>query len=197
MLLTPVVSGQLLGSLRRLFPAARSLFTELQDDGRGIRLSGPLSRIAAHGPDGYFVAHGLGSFAPIVQSEARLQLAGSRQRTPPRIGPSTQPLSSAPEPGSATGEGMVVWVRHGSVPTPAGRRLDLAPVDALVSSLDPVPAPRTSVLWAAVVAECAVHLARSTAEPVLVDVPGLEVSILAELQVRVASELVPHVTWPG
>lgn len=91
-LLTPVVSGQLLGSLRRMFPDARILFTELRDDGYGINFSGPLSRIAAQGPDGYFVAHELGALSPIVQSEARLQLSGSRQQTLFQIG------GAAPEP---------------------------------------------------------------------------------------------------
>jgi histidine triad (HIT) family protein len=91
-LLTPVVSGQLLGSLRRMFPDARILFTELRDDGYGINFPGPLSRIAAQGPDGYFVAHELGALSPIVQSEARLQLSGSRQQTLFQIG------GAAPEP---------------------------------------------------------------------------------------------------
>lgn len=88
-LLTPVVSGQLLGSLRRMFPDARILFTELRDDGYGINFSGPVSRIAAQGPDGYFVAHELGALSPIVQSEARLQLSGSRQQTLFQIGEAT------------------------------------------------------------------------------------------------------------
>lgn len=91
-LLTPVISGQLLGALRWQFPGARILFTELRDDGYGIDFAGPLSRIAAHGPDGYFVAHALESLAPIVQSEARLQLTGSTQQTLLQIG------GAVPEP---------------------------------------------------------------------------------------------------
>lgn len=85
-LLTPVVSGNLLGALRGQFPEARILFTELSDDGYGISFPGPLSRIAAQGPDGYFVAHELEALTPIVQSEARLQLSGSRQQTLLQIG---------------------------------------------------------------------------------------------------------------
>lgn len=91
-LLTPVVSGNLLGALRGQFPDARILFTELRDDGYGISFPGPLSRIAAKGPDGYFVAHALEGLKPIVQSEARLQLSGSKQQTLLQIG------GAVPEP---------------------------------------------------------------------------------------------------
>jgi hypothetical protein len=195
-LLTPVVSGQLLGSLRGLFPDARILFTELHDDGRGLRLSGPLTRIIEQGPDGYFVAHGLDSLAPIVQSEARLQLTGSRHRTPPRIGAST-PTPAAP-PTELAGSGpAVVWVRElAERPAPVGRWLDLGAVDALVTALEHTSAPRESMLWPAVAAECAVHLARTADDHVLVDVRALSPMIRAELQVRVASDLVDHLTWP-
>ncbi|MEO5662432.1 MAG: HIT domain-containing protein [Nocardioides sp.] len=88
-LLTPVVSGNLLGALRAEFPDARILYTELHDDGYGISFPGPVSRIAAKGPDGYFVAHALESLSPIVQSEARLQLSGSKQQTLLQLGGST------------------------------------------------------------------------------------------------------------
>lgn len=91
-LLTPVVSGNLLGFLRLQFPDARILFTELRDDGYGISFPGPLSRIAAKGPDGYFVAHALDALSPIVQSEARLQLSGSTKQTFLQIG------GASPEP---------------------------------------------------------------------------------------------------
>ena len=100
LLLSPVVSGNALAALRGMFPEARILFTELSDDGYGIDFGGPLSRIAAHGPDGYFVAHALESLAPIVHSEAVLQLTGSRQQTLLQIsGPAAEPTNEpAPEP---------------------------------------------------------------------------------------------------
>ena len=201
-LLTPVVSAQLLGSLRALYPRARILFTELHDGGRGISFAGPLSRIAAQGPDGYFVAHALDALAPIVLSEAKLQLAGSTRRTPPRIAAaasSVHPLAdrtdtSAPE---AAG-GVVVWIdRDTCLTAPPGRWLDLAPVDDLVERVVAVPEPRSDILWPTVVAECAVRLATRQHENVLVDVAGLAPATLAELQIRVASELVGQLTWPS
>lgn len=80
--LTPVVSGHLLPALRQRYPHARILFTELVDDGRGIDFRGPLSRIVENGPDRYFIASRLESVAPVIQSEARLQLTGNRAPRP-------------------------------------------------------------------------------------------------------------------
>ena len=202
-LLTPVVSAQLLGSLRALYPRARILFTELHDDGRRISFAGPLSRIAAQSPDGYFVAHALDALAPIVLSEAKLQLAGSTRRTPPRIAASSGsatvqhatdlPAASPPE----TVGGVVVWIDRESCPTiPPGRWLDLEPIDDLVERVLAVPEPRHDVLWPAVVAECAVRLATREHQNVLVDIAGLTPATLADLQIRVASELVAQLTWP-
>ncbi len=200
-LLTPVVSAQLLGSLRALYPRARILFTELHDGGRGISFAGPLSRIAAQGPDGYFVAHALDALAPIVLSEAKLQLAGSTRRTPPRIAAAS---ASVPEvadrpddsPPQTTG-GVVVWIDRESSPTaPPGRWLDLAPIDDLVERVVAVPEARNDILWPTVVAECAVRLATRQHQNVLVDVAGLAPATLAELKIRVASELVGQLTWP-
>ncbi|TCC47683.1 hypothetical protein E0H75_23295 [Kribbella capetownensis] len=202
-LLTPVVSGQLLGSLRALFPTARILYTELHDDGRGISFSGPLSRIAAQGPDGYFVAHALDSLAPIVRSEAKLQLAGSARRTPPRIAGSPQPPTVHPsteasslEPGPD--EAAVLWIdRAGCAVVPPGSWLDLDPIDELVTRVVGASDPRGDVLWAVVVAECAVRLMNHHQENVLVDVGELTAPILAELQIRVSSELINQLTWPS
>lgn len=98
LLLSPVVSGNALGTLRGMFPEARILFTELTDDGYGIDFKGPLSRIAAHGPDGYFVAHALESLTPIVQSEAHLQLTGSKQQTLLQIGGASKEANPDPVP---------------------------------------------------------------------------------------------------
>lgn len=198
-LLTPVVSVQLLGTLRRMFPEARILFTELHDHAYGIELSGPLSRVAAKGPDGYFLANALDGVAPIVRAEARLQLAGSKQRTPPRIGPAhdeVEPLRPHLAGDDATG--AVIWIREpfDGMSPPPGRWLDLDLVDDVVRGLLATPEPRESPLWAALVAESAEHLAREGGETTLVDVSGLTPIILAELQIRVASALVPSAHWP-
>lgn len=204
LLLTPVVSGQLLVRLRRLFPEARILFTELHDDGRGISLLGPLSSIVSRGPDGYFVAHTLESLAPIVQSEARLQLTGSKHPTPPRmLEPSPRTMFQDPqhtavpaEQSALTGCVILIHDHTGDQTPPRGHALDLAPFDSLVARLTDTSDPRSSLLWPALVAESAVHLERITGEPILVDVRGLDPVIKAELQIRVASDFTAHSTWP-
>ena len=203
-LLTPVVSSQLLGSLRALFPSARVLFTELHDDGRGIRFSGPLSRIVEQGPDGYFVAHALEALAPIVHSEAELQLAGSTRRTPPRIAASPQAAPTEPgvdqvdRDGPASPGVAIIWIdRAESLTVPPGRWLDLDPIDHLVERLISTTEPRGDILWATIVAECAVRLIAQQQDNVLVDVGLLAPAITAELQIRVASESVVQLAWPS
>ncbi|WP_309650263.1 nuclear transport factor 2 family protein [Nocardioides sp.] len=93
--LTTVVSGQLIGVLRATFPEARILLTELHDAERGIRYAGPVTRVMDTGPDGYFVTHDLESLSPIVQQEAQLQLTGSTRRSAPMLGgrPMSEPVS--------------------------------------------------------------------------------------------------------
>lgn len=203
-LLTPVVSGQLLGSLRALFPQARILFTELQDLGRGISFAGPLTRIAAHGPDGYFMANALDALTPIVQAEAKLQLTGSTRRTPPRISAAPReawgdqaadPLHGGP---TGPGGGAVIWVdRQATSADPPGLWLDLDPIDELVDRMVSGREPRSDVLWPALVAECAVRLVAHQHENVLVDVSRLTPATFAELQIRVASESVGQLSWPS
>ncbi|MFG1906101.1 hypothetical protein [Kribbella sp. NPDC048928] len=218
--LTPVLSANALGILRGQFPHARILFTELHDGARGISLSGPLSRIVAQAPDGYFVAHSLDALGPVVQSEARLQLTGSPRRTPitlslttgtPRpteqvpdeveppapAAPSARAAPSAQEMTGDSTSATVRWIdRAATSDAPPGEWLDLEPLDALVIHLLGTQEPRRDPLWAALVAECVVRLAADQQADLLVDVAGLHPTIRAELQIRVASEQVPQVTWP-
>ncbi|GAA1598817.1 hypothetical protein [Kribbella karoonensis] len=201
--LTPVVSGNALGILRGMFPQARILYTELQDDERGISYAGPLARIVALEPDGYFVAHSLDALTPIVQTEAKLQLTGSTRRTPLTLsldsGPAVhQEQRSADvrptddEPNTCT----VRWIDRAASPETRGRWLDLDPIDALVMGLVGTDEPRRDILWPALVAECVVRLADCSPEDVLVDVGGLDPKIRAELQIRIESEQLDQVTWP-
>lgn len=130
--LTTVVSSHALSILRGTFPRARILFTELHDDERGIGFAGPLSRIVAQAPDGYFIAHSLDALTPVVQSEVKLQLSGSTSRTP-----RTLSLTSAvPAPQQKTdvpSTSTVRWIDRLTFPSmPSGRWLDLEPIDALV-----------------------------------------------------------------
>lgn len=221
--LTPVLSANALGILRGQFPHARILFTELHDGERGISLTGPLSRIVAQAPDGYFVAHSLDALGPVVQSEAKLQLTGSTKRTPITLSlttgttppieqvpderelpdPSAQQATSDPHATSdppAISDSHTISVRWIDWATtsaaPPGQWLDLEPLDALVIHLLGTQEPRRDPLWAALVAECVVRLAADQREDLLVDVAGLHPAIRAELQIRVASEQVPQTTWP-
>lgn len=209
--LTPVLSANALGILRGQFPHARILFTELHDGERGISLTGPLSRIVAQAPDGYFVAHSLDALGPILQSEAKLQLTGSTRRTPITLSlttgttPPTEQTPderALPDPSTqqATGDPhatSVRWIdRAASSDAPPGQWLDLEPLDALVIHLLGTQEPRRDPLWAALVAECLVRLAADQREDLLVDTAGLHPTIRAELQIRVASEQVPQTTWP-
>lgn len=64
--LVPSSSPQLIGALRGMFPGARILVTELQDDEFGADFTGPVSTLAAQGVDGYFVASSLDHLAAIT-----------------------------------------------------------------------------------------------------------------------------------
>jgi hypothetical protein len=206
--LTTVVSGTALGILRGTFPQARILFTELHDDERGISFAGPLSRIVAQAPDGYFVAHSLEALGPVVQSEARLQLSGSTGHTPltlsltPGVSPqqdlhasdaSVRTEPEASEPSTWT----VRWIDRAASPSePPGRWLDLDPIDALVVDMVGADEPRRDILWPVLVAECVIRLAAHRSEDVLVDIGGLDPTARAELQIRVESEQINHSPWP-
>ncbi|MGZ0147664.1 hypothetical protein ACXJJ3_11390 [Kribbella sp. WER1] len=198
-LLTPVVSGQLLGNLRHMFPQARILFTELHDDGHGISFPGPLARIMANGPDGYYVAHALDALAPAIQTETRLQLSGSSRKNGPRFAlpAPAAPAAPAEDPPDLDGS-TVIWVDRTQHSTPpAGRWLDPEPIDSVVGELLGIPNPRDDTLWATLTAECAIRLLTATGENVLVDVGSLTPTVAAELKIRVSSEGIDHSSWPS
>jgi hypothetical protein len=198
--LTTVVSERTLRALRTLFPHARILLAELHDLGRGISYPGPITRALESAPDGYFVAHGIESLQRIVQSEARLQLSGSTRPTPPMIDTGTgrvpadpTPLRPARDPDS----GAVLWLEVATDdPKADGHVLDCRYVDEAVAALLGTSEPRKSSLWAAMVAEAAVHLARERRTTVVVDVSELPGATRAQLRVHVGSERVGQSTWP-
>jgi hypothetical protein len=198
--LTTVVSERTLRSLRTLFPHARILLAELHDLQRDISYPGPITRALEAAPDGYFVAHGIEALPPIVQSEARLQLSGSTRPTPPMIDTGTArvpneptPLWPAPDPG----QGTVLWLEAATdEPAPDGHRLDRRHVDKAVAALLGTSEPRKSSLWAAIVAEAAVHLARESGATVVVDVSDLPEATRAQLRVHVGSERLRQSSWP-
>jgi hypothetical protein len=199
--LTTVVSGHTLGALRAMFPHARILLTELHDLQRGIRYPGPVSRALEAAPDGYFVAQGIESLPAIVESEARLQLSGSTRATPPMIDSGTAPVPSEPaplRPGPDPDQGAVLWLEAATdEPGPDGHVLDRRHVDEAVAALLGTSEPRKSSLWAAMVAETAVHLARERRTTVVVDVSDLPDGTRAQLRVHVGSEQLPQSAWPA
>jgi hypothetical protein len=198
--LTTVVSKQLLGSLRTLFPHARILLTELHDPQRGISYPGPITLALEAAPDGYFVAHGIEALPSIVESEARLQLTGSTRPTPPIIDTATTraptdptPLRPAPDPD----QGAVLWLEAATdEPAPDGHWLDRRHVDEAVAALLGTSEPRKSSLWVAMLAETAVHVARERRATVVVDVSDLPEATRAQLRVHVGSERLRQSGWP-
>jgi hypothetical protein len=204
--LTTVVSPRTLGSLRGLFPHARILLTELHDHGRGISYPGPLTRALESAPDGYFFAQGIESLPDIVQSEARLQLAGSTRPTPPVIDTGTAHVTTDPAPHRPAPDqaqdpdpdpGAVLWLEAATdAPAPAGHLLDRRYVDEAVAALLGTSEPRKSSLWAVMVAEAAVHLARERRTTVVVDVTDLPEAPRAQLRLHVGSERLRQSSWP-
>jgi hypothetical protein len=200
--LTTVLSRRSLDSLRKLFPAARILLTELDDPEQHISYPGPISRALDAGPDGYYVAHGLEALPAIVKSEAQLQLLGSTRPTPMTIDTGErhwrQPVSTALRSPVSAPHGAIIWLREGvdDPDLPAGKRLELRYIDEAVGGLLATDDPRTAGLWAALAAESAAYLARKTGENVLVDVSDLDPAIAAQLQVHVSSERLDQSSWP-
>lgn len=199
--LTTVVNERTLGALRGLFPHARILLTEFHDRARGIDYPGPISRALDACPDGYFVAHGLESLPAIVQSEARLQLSGSTRPTRPMIDVDGHRAAAPPGPlwpPVTRDDGGIIWVNDPdpSHPVPEGLVLELEHLDHAVAGLLQTSEPRVSPLWASLVAEAAVHLAREQKTDVLVDVTGLTTATRAQLRVHATSERVRQTKWP-
>ncbi|MCY1137055.1 hypothetical protein OWR29_03530 [Actinoplanes sp. Pm04-4] len=196
--LTTVVSARTLGSLRGLFPDARILLTEFDDHDRGIQYPGPITRALEGGPDGYYVAHGLEALPAIVENESRLQLAGSTRPSPPMIdtGP-REPVERRAVlwPPVESGHGSIVWTQ--GTDAADGLTLDLKFLDDAVAGLLRTNEPRATGLWASLVAETAVHLARTTDTDILVDVTGLSPATLAQLEVHVSSERINHGSRPA
>jgi hypothetical protein len=199
--LTTVVTGRTLRSLRALFPQARILLTEFNDDGRDISYPGPITRALDAGPDGYYVAHGLEALPAIVESEAQLQLSGSTRPSPPMIdvgerGPVEPPGSIWPP--VASQYGTIIWMlaEDSAATPPDGVVLGLEHIDHAVTRLVETNEPRETGLWRALVAESAVYLARAKGDDVLVDVSGLSPAALAQIRIHVASERVTQAIWP-
>jgi len=73
-LLTTVISPQLIGHLRAQFPQARIVITEIEDDELDVRYPGPVSRMLAAGASAYVPPRPISAVAASVK--ARLTEGG-------------------------------------------------------------------------------------------------------------------------
>jgi hypothetical protein len=74
LVLAPPSSPQLIGHLKREYPDAAIIITELDDLLRGVHLGGPVSRALAAGADAYYVApstEALGTFLAALPRSGR------------------------------------------------------------------------------------------------------------------------------
>ena len=111
----PPSSPRLIGLLRRQFPGALVVITELEDLLHGVDLGGPVSRALDAGADAYYVAkstEALGSFLAALPLAGRQALAGQDQ--PVALGT------------AAEMDDLVARVRDVATPEPA-RRSDPTP----------------------------------------------------------------------
>jgi len=96
--LTHPVSPQLLGSLRGMFPQARIIVTEIEDDELGVSAPGPVSRLLDAGASAYLPPRPLREVAANVH--AYLTRSGAPQLTAADSG--TPPVAALPSAGEET-----------------------------------------------------------------------------------------------
>ncbi len=100
--LTHPVSPQLLGSLRGMFPRARIIVTEIEDDEMGVSAPGPVSRLLDAGASAYLPPRPLREVAANVHAyltgSGAQQLTAGDSGTPPRVALGWSP-EAAPPPG--------------------------------------------------------------------------------------------------
>jgi hypothetical protein len=100
--LTHPVSPQLLGSLRGMFPRARIIVTEIEDDELGVSAPGPVSRLLDAGASAYLPPRPLREVAANVHAyltgSGTPQLTAGDSGTPPRAALGSSP-EGAPPPG--------------------------------------------------------------------------------------------------
>ena len=72
--IAPVVSAQTISALKHLFPQARVVLTEVEDQDAGVHFPGPVRRAVEAGADGYVVARDLAALAQFAVSDVELAL---------------------------------------------------------------------------------------------------------------------------
>jgi hypothetical protein len=98
--LTHPVSPQLLGSLRGMFPEARIIVTEIEDDELGVSAPGPVSRLLDAGASAYLPPRPLREVAANVHAyltgSGAPQLTAGDSGTPPRAALGSSPEGAPP-----------------------------------------------------------------------------------------------------
>ena len=98
--LTHPVSPQLLGSLRAMFPQARIIVTEIEDDELGVSAPGPVSRLLDAGASAYLPPRPLREVAANVHAyltgSGAPQLTAGDSGTPPRGALGSSPGDAPP-----------------------------------------------------------------------------------------------------
>ncbi|MEV7007469.1 hypothetical protein [Streptosporangium sp. NPDC051022] len=100
-LLAPPISPQLIASLRSMFPKARLIITEIEDDELGVSYHGPVRRLLDAGAEAYLPP----ATVPRLARRLDYTLTHWRQITgdvtaPPEIGPAVTAADPEDEPGS-------------------------------------------------------------------------------------------------
>ncbi|MFI6818200.1 hypothetical protein ACIBG7_37800 [Nonomuraea sp. NPDC050328] len=103
-LLVPAGSPQLIGALRAMFPKARVIITEIEDDELGVQYHGPVRRLLDAGADAYLPPASL----PMLARQLDYTLTQGRELaagrgTPLQLTPAAEPEDAADRPGGGAG----------------------------------------------------------------------------------------------
>ncbi|WP_217707110.1 hypothetical protein [Nonomuraea rhodomycinica] len=97
-LLTPPVSPQLIASLRSMFPQARVIVTEIEDDELGVDYYGPVRRLLDAGAQAYLPPATIPRLArQLDHALTQLRPSLGEATTPLEIEPATRPPADTPD----------------------------------------------------------------------------------------------------
>jgi DNA-binding NarL/FixJ family response regulator len=93
--LSPAVSWQLIGKLRRAFPQASVLIVEVDDEDLGMAYPGPVMRALRAGAHGYYVGESVTELGAFIRAKAEVRASAS---TPaPALEPGEEELDAVIE----------------------------------------------------------------------------------------------------
>lgn len=113
--IAPRVSDMGLWGLRREFPDARILVSEIFDPAWGLDHRGPIHEALGADVDGYLLANSLEALGGEVANQANLQLTGSRSRTPLQLpgAEATDPPEPSPREEAEASRPRTIWWING------------------------------------------------------------------------------------